>query len=726
MTTRRSPRHALGGALALLVAVAASVAPPHPMPVDAAPLSSIVVSELDTAGGWSVVDGVGTLAAASSPKTSGAASLRVDYDFTSSGGLAVRPAGTPAALPGLPRRLSVDLYGDSTYNTIYLEVTDATGEVLRYWAGNATAPGWQTLSVELGATDPIAATYGDGDHRLDLPITFSQFVLWRNVYATASTIYLDRLTYSYEPWGVPWADPEIFVPSAGQLSTLRIGLEDVGSFSFAMSDELGRVRTWQGTGPGSGVQAAMAWDGRDGSGTVMRGLIQGALTVTRAATTWRYDVPYFAGLPARVPGQHPAQRGINSFVSELDTSDLGNAAADMRALEDAWAGMVREEFEWKRVEPVQGQFVWPKFDQAVELARAHGIEVLGKLAYGVPWAAATPPGTSADDAQFYPPADVATYAAYARAVVHRYKDRVHYWQIWNEENHPGAWKPTANAAAYTALLKAAYTAIKAEDPTAVVVLGGLSTGPDAGFLQGIRDNGGWGSFDVLAMHTYVTGQPDGSAVESWIAEAKAKVSSYGWKPIWITEFGWSNYLGSGSGYMGVTADQQANYLARTYEIAVAQGIEGVFWFEFKDRGIDAWSRADHYGIVDLARSPKPSFASFRCVSKSIAAGGSGSCGVDRIGGADRYATAAAVSSWTFAAGVPIAFIATGANFPDALAGAAAAGVLGGPVLLTTRDGLPAVTAAELTRLRPARIIVLGGSGVVSDAVLSAVRSYTSP
>jgi hypothetical protein len=81
-----------------------------------------------------------------------------------------------------------------------------------------------------------------------------------------------------------------------------------------------------------------------------------------------------------------------------------------------------------------------------------------------------------------------------------------------------------------------------------------------------------------------------------------------------------------------------------------------------------------------------------------------------------------VSSWTFAAGVPIAFIATGANFPDALAGAAAAGVLGGPVLLTTRDSLPAVTAAELARLRPARIVVLGSSGVVSDAVLSAVAS----
>jgi hypothetical protein len=358
------------------------------------------------------------------------------------------------------------------------------------------------------------------------------------------------------------------------------------------------------------------------------------------------------------------------------------------------------------------------------MARAHGIEVLGKLAYGVPWAAAAPPGTTADDAQFYPPANVNDFANYARAVVHRYKDRVHTWQIWNEENHAGAWHPAPSAAAYTTLLKAAYTAIKAEDPTAVVVLGGLSTGPDAGFLQGIRDNGGWGSFDVLAMHTYVTGPPDGSAIESWIAEAKAKVSSYGWKPIWITEFGWSSYQGSGAGYMGVTTAQQGSYLARSYEIAVSQGIEGIFWFEFKSRGADAWSRADNYGIVTVARAEKPSYLAFRCVAKSIATGGAGTCG-SRQSGPDRYATAAAVSGAAFAPGVPVAYIATGTNFPDALAAAAAAGAQGGPVLLVSAGGIPAATAAELARLRPGRIIVAGGEAVVSNDILNAARAYTT-
>jgi putative cell wall-binding protein len=97
--------------------------------------------------------------------------------------------------------------------------------------------------------------------------------------------------------------------------------------------------------------------------------------------------------------------------------------------------------------------------------------------------------------------------------------------------------------------------------------------------------------------------------------------------------------------------------------------------------------------------------------------------VARFAGADRYATAAAVAE-TYAAGVPVVYIATGLNFPDALAGAAAAGPSGGPVMLVKQDAVPASTAAELARLRPARIVILGGAGVVSDAVVAELAAYT--
>ena len=97
--------------------------------------------------------------------------------------------------------------------------------------------------------------------------------------------------------------------------------------------------------------------------------------------------------------------------------------------------------------------------------------------------------------------------------------------------------------------------------------------------------------------------------------------------------------------------------------------------------------------------------------------------VQRFGGADRFATAASVSAAHFAPGVAAAFVATGADFPDALAGGPAAARAGGPVLLVSRTEIPAATKAELVRLQPARIVVLGGAGVISDAVVAGLAGY---
>ena len=99
--------------------------------------------------------------------------------------------------------------------------------------------------------------------------------------------------------------------------------------------------------------------------------------------------------------------------------------------------------------------------------------------------------------------------------------------------------------------------------------------------------------------------------------------------------------------------------------------------------------------------------------------------VGRIAGADRYETAASVSEAFFAAGVDVAFIATGADYPDALSGAAYAASIGSPVLLTARSKLPAASVTELKRLKPGRIIILGGSGVVSDAVRDKLTRFTT-
>jgi len=103
---------------------------------------------------------------------------------------------------------------------------------------------------------------------------------------------------------------------------------------------------------------------------------------------------------------------------------------------------------------------------------------------------------------------------------------------------------------------------------------------------------------------------------------------------------------------------------------------------------------------------------------------SGGVSPDRLAGKDRYVTAAVISGETFTPGVGTVYVATGVNFPDALAGSAASGG-SGPILLVTKDAIPSATLAELRRLKPKRIVVLGGTGVVSAAVESALKRHAT-
>ena len=111
------------------------------------------------------------------------------------------------------------------------------------------------------------------------------------------------------------------------------------------------------------------------------------------------------------------------------------------------------------------------------------------------------------------------------------------------------------------------------------------------------------------------------------------------------------------------------------------------------------------------------------ISDDVAAQAAAATGVttsvQRLAGADRYTTAVAISKATFpTAGVPAVYVASGLSFPDALAGAAAAGHRGGPVLLTRQGGLTAAVLDEIRRLKPKRVILLGGPAVISDNAIA--------
>lgn len=95
--------------------------------------------------------------------------------------------------------------------------------------------------------------------------------------------------------------------------------------------------------------------------------------------------------------------------------------------------------------------------------------------------------------------------------------------------------------------------------------------------------------------------------------------------------------------------------------------------------------------------------------------------VIRLSGDSRFETAAAIARF-FATDAPVAFVATGRGFADALAGGAAAAHIGAPILLTDRDTLPEATADALRELGVGEIIVLGGDAAVSPAVFNSLRA----
>jgi D-alanyl-D-alanine carboxypeptidase len=95
-------------------------------------------------------------------------------------------------------------------------------------------------------------------------------------------------------------------------------------------------------------------------------------------------------------------------------------------------------------------------------------------------------------------------------------------------------------------------------------------------------------------------------------------------------------------------------------------------------------------------------------------------GVVRLAGADRYATSAVIASVQAAPSAGL-FIATGRDFPDALAATPAAVAAGAPLLLVPGSSVPPIVLQQAKRLAPGRLVILGSQAVVTDRVTFATR-----
>lgn len=102
-------------------------------------------------------------------------------------------------------------------------------------------------------------------------------------------------------------------------------------------------------------------------------------------------------------------------------------------------------------------------------------------------------------------------------------------------------------------------------------------------------------------------------------------------------------------------------------------------------------------------------------------------GVIRVWGANRYATAAAISDaygWTFE-NTGSVYIANGRDYPDALA-IGVSHLMDGPLLLVTPTSIPQATRDELQELEPCYIHVMGGTTAVNKTVFDNLKAYANP
>ncbi|QHC57407.1 cell wall-binding repeat-containing protein [Rathayibacter sp. VKM Ac-2760] len=161
-------------------------------------------------------------------------------------------------------------------------------------------------------------------------------------------------------------------------------------------------------------------------------------------------------------------------------------------------------------------------------------------------------------------------------------------------------------------------------------------------------------------------------------------------------------LGSGArGDYSLTGLENGSYVVRVVEKPAGSGVPTVadqFW-----RSTD-WvgdsTRVDVAGGPVTAVDFTPEAWSFSSI---------------RLSGSDRYATSAATTA-SVDPGVPVLYVASGGGWADALSAGPAAAVQGGALLLTDPDALFPVTRAEIQRLAPKKVVVVGSELTVSAAV----------
>lgn len=320
--------------------------------------------------------------------------------------------------------------------------------------------------------------------------------------------------------------------------------------------------------------------------------------------------------------------GIAGDFFKRSPAEIDRAFRDYAAAGMTWA---RVQVTWYTVQATEGgPYSWQEYELLFNAMRANGITPIALLTTTPPWERNPNCLSTGGWETACPPMKVDGFAEFAAAAARRFPEEV-VWEVWNEPNLRAFWQPSPDVAHYTKLLVATYDAIKAVDPDATVISGGLTLAlntdesvPPVDFLEGIYANGGAGKFDGLGWHPYLSresgealpppGEPDPAS--AWFQMYGTPTSARslmiengdGDKKIWVTEFG--NHTSTSSVLSATDEEHAAVMGAAVREWSSYDWAAAFCFYTYRDSqeyGASDISEA-YFGLWRVDYSPKPAVA----------------------------------------------------------------------------------------------------------------------
>ena len=279
-------------------------------------------------------------------------------------------------------------------------------------------------------------------------------------------------------------------------------------------------------------------------------------------------------------------------------------------MKEAGVAFIRIDLLWADIEPEDNKFVFSKYDYIIEALWNNDIKILGILGYN----------RSSKDNEWKTAPDPDLFSRYAKAIVEHYKDKIKYWEIWNEPDSEFYWLPQDGLKAYSEVLKKAYAGIKSTDPTAKVLMGGLAMNFEEN-LSALYKYGCKDYFDIVNIHPFTDPLlPNALEVLYTLYHQTHRTlqkNNDAHKEIWFTEIGCPGRDNPNEWWLGQgpTEKIQAHWLEKVYaEPLKWPGVKKIFWAFFRDTPNHWNNGVDSFGLVHTDFSKKPAFDAYKRIA----------------------------------------------------------------------------------------------------------------